>query len=146
MDGAAAPFAPGAYAYADGSGKLEQFIRSRTDASSGMATGVWGANAPTFCQDNTRDFFKIDEKIIRGGVVTNLQRSRGRCRKISTYGPTFIALAMPLDARPILAGFRMVPIFPRVNELEITALWGFMMSRFIPYFAGQCIWISMQDF
>ena len=34
---------------------------------SGVATGGMGANAPpTFCQDGTQDFFKINEPIIGG--------------------------------------------------------------------------------
>ena len=34
---------------------------------SGVGTGRWGQITPIFCQDSTRDFFKIDEKIIEGG-------------------------------------------------------------------------------
>ena len=29
---------------------------------SGVASGVWGALAPHFCQDDGQDFLKIDEK------------------------------------------------------------------------------------
>ena len=45
--------------------------------TSDTATGGMGANAPSFCQDDARDFFKSIEKELEG-VVANLQRSRGR--------------------------------------------------------------------
>ena len=32
------------------------------------------ANAPTFCQDGARGFFRIDEKIIRGDSSKSLEK------------------------------------------------------------------------
>ena len=53
------------------------------------------AKAPHFCQDGSRGFFNIDEKI--GGVIVILQRGRGHGQECS-FMPlsTFIALATPL--------------------------------------------------
>ena len=50
----------------------------------------------SFCQYGAQDFFKIDKKKIEVGVVTNLQRSRGRGQTFSIMPPTFITLATPL--------------------------------------------------
>ena len=57
---------------------------------------------PTFCQDDARDFFKIDKKIIEGEVAANLQRGRGCCQKNFIYAPTLITLATPLYRRGLL--------------------------------------------
>ena len=40
----------------------------------------YGGKSPHFCQDGAQDFFKVDEKIIGGGVA-NFQRSRRRCQE-----------------------------------------------------------------
>ena len=52
----------------------------------------------TCCQDGARDFFKIDEKVIRRRerVVVNAPRSNGRCQKFFSFAPpTFVTLATP---------------------------------------------------
>jgi len=65
--------------------------------NSGLATGVWEANATHFCQNGARDFFKIDEKLGRGRwVLANLQRSKGHGqRNFHLWPPAFLALATP---------------------------------------------------
>ena len=58
-------------------------------------TGVWGGKyppSPTFCQDGARDFFKVDEKMIWGGVVGNLHRNRGRGQNVFIYVSHFYNL------------------------------------------------------
>ena len=58
-----------------------------------------GATAPTVYQYGTRDFFEIDEKIGGGGVVENLQRSKGCGQKYLFMPSTSTALATPLTGR-----------------------------------------------
>ena len=54
-----------------------------------MAPLTWqwgiGRNSSTFYQDSAREFFKIDEKTIGGGVVANYQRSTGRGQIVFIY-------------------------------------------------------------
>ena len=54
-----------------------------------MATRGMGAKATNFCQDGAWDFFKINEKIVWGGVDANLQRSRGVAENFSFIPPLF---------------------------------------------------------
>ena len=59
-----------------------------------MATGGGlGGRAPCFCQDGSRDFLKIDEKIDGGGGSSKSSEKQRTWLKIPIYAPHFYSPA-----------------------------------------------------